>query len=207
MYLNIHSYSIIRNNKAIRDGAVLFEASPEQDSAVFLSSLYRELHLDYRKFFKMDHLSKLGFLASEILLENNIDPTAVNEDVSVILFNRSSSLDIDTIYQGTIDDAANYYPSPSEFVYTLPNIVTGEIAIRNKIYGETAFFISEQFDPCRLYDKVADSFDDTVGKILCGWVEYYRGTYEAVLYLAVKENLPGMPFDAENLAKIYHYHI
>ena len=42
-------------------------------------------------------------------------------------------------FQETIQHADSYYPSPALFVYTLPNIVTGEIAIRNKYYGETSF--------------------------------------------------------------------
>src|SRR3712207_7060242 len=65
-------------------------------------------------------------------------------------------------YEQTICHRAQFFPSPSVFVYTLPNIVTGEIAIRNHYHGETHFFViprseehtselqSRQYLVCRL---------------------------------------------------------
>ena len=106
----------------------------------FLADIYTQLGIDYRKFYKMDALSKLGFLASEILLAGS-DREQPKPDMGIILFNKSSSLEADRKYQKTIQEKDNFFPSPAEFVYTLPNIVTGEIAIRNKIYGETVFYV------------------------------------------------------------------
>ncbi|MDR1864251.1 MAG: hypothetical protein LBR08_01630, partial [Bacteroidales bacterium] len=172
MYPNIRSYCTIRRHHAQKDGKTLFEAPGATESADFLTALYRELKLDYRKFFKMDNLSRLGFLASEILLAGQIDREKANEDVSVILFNRSSSLDVDTACRRSMDSSDNGCPSPSIFIYTLPNIVAGEIAIRNGIFGETAFFIGERFNGEELCRRVTDAFDDDAQKSLCGWVEY-----------------------------------
>ena len=103
-----------------------------------LVELYRRFVGDYPKFFKMDTLCRLGFIAAEILLK---EPTANGQQpTAVILANRSASIKNDTDYLATISEG-NYYPSPALFVYTLPNIVTGEIAIRHHIQGETSFYI------------------------------------------------------------------
>ncbi|MDR3095088.1 MAG: hypothetical protein LBU62_10695 [Bacteroidales bacterium] len=185
--LTVLSKCNIRHCCVYKNDAKVFEAQ-ENDPPAFLAALYRELRLDYRKFFKMDNLSKLAFLASEILLDGWIDRNVPHQDIAVILFNRSASLDIDATYQQSIRDGDNFFPSPSEFVYTLPNIMTGEIAIRNRIFGETACFISEQMDIADLYNKVKDVMDDTVRQCICGWVEYFANHCEAELWLFDGDN-------------------
>lgn len=101
-----------------------------------LVELYRTHVGDYPKFFKMDPLSRLGFVASELLLKQ-----CPKADYGILLFNRSSSLADDSAFQATIQDRNNWFPSPALFVYTLPNIVTGEIAIRNHFQTETNFMV------------------------------------------------------------------
>lgn len=126
-----------------------------------LVELYRRYAGDYPKFFKMDTLSRLGFVAAEILLQK--------EKVEAVIFaNRSASIKNDTDYLATIAEG-NYYPSPSLFVYTLPNIVTGEIAIRHHIQGETAFYILES--PEQLEPIVQSQITCCPTPILAGWVE------------------------------------
>ncbi|MEJ0079473.1 MAG: hypothetical protein WDM78_00555 [Puia sp.] len=49
---------------------------------------------------------------------------------------------MDLKYAKTIRTGA----SPALFVYTLPNIVIGEISIRRHFKGENAFFVFKQFD-------------------------------------------------------------
>ncbi len=139
-----------------------------------LSAAYRTLGTDYPKFFKMDTLSRLGFVASELLL-NRAEPgdrPASRQDRDVIFWNRSASLCNDRHYQKTISDPRNWFPSPSLFVYTLPNIVCGEIAIRNKWYGETMFFIADDYDESAILNAVRREFDDRgMNSALCGWLE------------------------------------
>lgn len=119
----------------------------KEKGSALLTELYRTYVGDYPKFFKMDTLCKLGFVASELLLQAEGEPRFVpREDRAVILYNKHASLQADTAYQATIQDPDNFFPSPSAFVYTLPNIVTGEIAIRNKYYGETSFFVFDDVD-------------------------------------------------------------
>lgn len=111
----------------------------EAQGEKLLSELYHRFVGDYPKFYKMDTLSRLGFIAAELLIkEENLE----TQERAVILANSHASIKNDNDYLKTIT-ADNYYPSPALFVYTLPNIVTGEIAIRHHYNGETAFYILE----------------------------------------------------------------
>jgi 3-oxoacyl-[acyl-carrier-protein] synthase-1 len=164
-----------------------------------ITDFYRSLEIDYPKFFKMDNISKLGFLASEKIFENSENRFEPREDIAVICFNRSSSLEIDTQYQKTIERNENYFPSPSLFVYTLPNIVAGEIAIRNKFLGETSFYISEKFDAAQICRTVSNSFSDkNTNFVLAAWTECFEGNFEVKMFLVTTEKTE-KAFSAENL--------
>lgn len=113
-----------------------------------LKELYHSMVGDYPKFHKMDPLCKLGFIASELLLNaeaeyENTTRFIQCDNRAVVLAGRNASICADRIYQQSIQDRNNYYPSPAAFIYTLPNIVTGEIAIRNGYHGETSYFVQE----------------------------------------------------------------
>lgn len=124
----------------------------EGSGAALLRYVYRTYIGGYPKFFKMDALCQLGFVATELLLEKTelrifdekgrVPEEQATENRAVVFFNAAASLVSDTCYQNTIADAGNFFPSPAVFVYTLPNIVTGEVAIRNRYYGETAFYMA-----------------------------------------------------------------
>ena len=131
-----------------------------------LVELYRRFAGDYPKFFKMDTLCRLGFIAAEILLK---EPTSNGQQpTAVILANRSASIKNDTDYLTTISEG-NYYPSPALFVYTLPNIVTGEIAIRHHIQGETSFYILN--NPEQLEQIILATFNFQLSTLIVGWCE------------------------------------
>ena len=136
-----------------------------------LTSLYKQMIGDYPKFYKMDGLSRLGFVASEILL--NAEKEETDEERAIIFFNHSSSIASDRNYKESIKDKDNYFPSPSIFVYTLPNIVTGEIAIRNHFQGETSFFILPDKDEKMMEEILQASCRDAQSKsFLTGWIDY-----------------------------------
>lgn len=137
-----------------------------------LSQWYRNIGINYPKFFKMDRLCKAGILGAEQLLKDyDFDRENVKADWGIILMNAASSLDNDRHYQKTIT-ADNYYPSPAVFVYTLANIVTGEIAIRHKIGGESSFYVMQSEDESLLNELVAQAFTSTpeLTHLICGWV-------------------------------------
>ena len=161
----------------------------EQGNAL-LTELYRAHVGDYPKFFKMDTLSKLGFVASEMLLKDEVQERFVpREDRAVVLFNKTASLQADTNYQATIQDPENFFPSPAAFVYTLPNIVTGEIAIRNKYYGETSFIVVESCDAHIMARQLMNAFQDPMTQsILGGWLDCNdENHFEARLFLVEKQ--------------------
>ncbi len=143
--------------------SVLLDGRPvqvQQSGEKMLVELYRRYAGDYPKFFKMDTLSRLGFIAAEMLIgAANTLPSAI------ILANQSASIKNDRDYLATISEG-NYYPSPALFVYTLPNIVTGEIAIRHHIQGETSFYILES--PQQLDAIIAATPFESA---LAGWCE------------------------------------
>lgn len=147
-----------------------------------LTFLYKQMIGDYPKFYKMDGLSRLGFVASEILLNAEKGETEEErkeeerknlEERAIIFFNHSSSIASDRNYKESIKDKDNYFPSPSIFVYTLPNIVTGEIAIRNHFQGETSFFILPDKDKKMMEEILQASCRDGQSKsFLTGWIDY-----------------------------------
>ena len=150
------------------------EKLEEQEGAghhSLLTSLYRQMIGNYPKFYKMDGLSRLGFVASEILL--NAEKGETDKERAIIFFNHSSSIASDRNYKESINDKDNYFPSPSIFVYTLPNIVTGEIAIRNHFHGETSFFILPDKDERMMEEILQASCRDAQSKsFLTGWIDY-----------------------------------
>ncbi len=182
----IQSYCTIQNNEVLLNGETVFRTD-ETVFADFSKKAYQHFEINYPKFFKMDNLSKLAFLASELLLKTEADSSKEN-DTALLFTNKSSSLDTDVKYQNSISDPENYFPSPAVFVYTLPNICLGEISIRHQLKSENSFFIFADFNPAFL-EKYANILLETkkAKKALCGWVEYYNEEYKAFLYLVAQE--------------------
>jgi hypothetical protein len=167
----------------------------------FLLSVYQHLELNYPKFYKMDNLSKLGWLATEVLLQDTDIKKYKPEEVGLILSNANSSLDSDQRYMKSVADI----PSPALFVYTLPNIMIGEICIRNNFKGEDAFFIFEKFDAAFIEQYVNNLLiNNVLSACICGWVDVLGDDYKAVLFL-VEKVVSDKPllFTKENLAKIF----
>ena len=157
----------------------------DKGHASLLTSLYKQKIGDYPKYYKMDGLSRLGFVASELLLQAEGKKQVECDDRAVVLFNHSSSVHSDKKYLESIVDKDNYYPSPSVFVYTLPNIVTGEIAIRNHYHGETSFYILPARDEGQMREILATAFlDPQTQSALTGWIDYEDDVhFEVELYL------------------------
>lgn len=150
-----------------------------------LNEAYKRSGFQWPRFYKMDQLSKLGFLAAEQLLKD------APEDAgrTVILFNRSSSLHTDRQYLQSLDGPEGFYPSPSVFVYTLPNIVTGEIALRFGLHGETSFYILPQRNDAVMQQVLAATLQDKgIRSAVYGWLDYEdEAAYEADFYLIEKK--------------------
>ncbi len=203
--MNIENYitasCIISNNIIYKNEKNIFENKGVNPADFFLLA-YKYFGLNYPKFYKMDNLSKLGWLAAEILLKDDFVAGGYKpESIGVVLSNNNASLDTDIKYYETAKDIA----SPALFVYTLPNIVIGEICIRHNFKGENAFFIFDKFDAGFIQQYVGNLINNNIlQSCICGWVELLGNQYKTVLFLveknkAIKNNL----FTTENINKIY----
>ncbi len=135
-----------------------------------LTALYRQYAGDYPKFYKMDILSKLGFIATELLLKKEASKESFDENRAILLFGKTASSWADRCFEETIRPD-NYFPSPADFVYTLPNIVTGEIAIRNGLHGETCYFALSERDERLMQQLLAQAFmDPATTSAIFGWL-------------------------------------
>lgn len=180
----IGAFSHIKSNTVSLNGKELFNQM-DVGFSDFIKAAYKQLDTKYPKFFKMDSLSKMAFLAADVLLK---ELNSEEENIAIVLSNNASSLDTDRKHQNSISDAANYYPSPAVFVYTLPNICIGEISIKHRLFSENSFFIFDRFNADYLLDY-AESLMQTnkAEKVLCGWVDFDEENYEAFLYLVDKQ--------------------
>ena len=154
---------------------------------VDLTQLYRQEVGDYPKFFKMDTLSRLGFLLTERLVAGEEGRFQPREDRAVLVFSREGCLANDRHYVESMKD----FPSPSLFVYTLPNIVSGEISIRNKYAGETSAFVLEKYDEEAIFALVRQAFQDPVTQsAVVIWADCASDTqWEARGWLVNREEL------------------
>ena len=142
------------------------ELTPETGN---LTDLYRQIVGEYPKFFKMDLLSRVGLVASEMLLQQESAQRFVpRDDRAVVLAGRYGCIHNDRAYEATIQPE-NYFPSPSLFVYTLPNAVTAEIAIRNKYLGETMYYALS--DEKQLEPLIEATLNERTSSVLGGWIE------------------------------------
>ena len=162
----------------------------EVETGCQLTDLYKRYIGDYPKFYKMDGLSRLGFVAAELLLqaERGARLTGTPEarsDRAIILFNNTSSIMADRHYWATVRDLEASFPSPAHFVYTLPNIVAGELAIRHQYRGETSFYILPERKEDIMEQVVSAALADaTMSSAVTGWIDYPNDErFEAELFI------------------------
>lgn len=136
-----------------------------------LTEIYKQQIGGYPKFYKMDALGRLVFVASELLIKQE-GGEHERTDRAVVLFNASSSIVADRKFLTTILDKDNYFPSPADFLYTLPNIVTGEIAIKHQYKAETSLYILPHKDDALIQQVARTTFaDPTIQSMITGWID------------------------------------
>lgn len=197
----ITSHAHIRNRAIFRQGE-LFCRDLRGSLDDFLGSAFEALAVNYPKFYKMDASSKLGFLASEMLLKDiPLRAEYKPEQVSVVLSNAHASLDTDIRYFESMKTMA----SPALFVYTLANIVAGEICIRNGIKGENAFFVWPEFDAIQMHQYVETVMkSEKTQACIAGWVDVMGAQHDVFLYLAEKKERENAPVHSVvQLQKLY----
>lgn len=153
----------------IRDGQYLFDLSRIGTDDI-PAYLYKSLDLSYPKFYKMDRISKLGFLAAELLMQ--VVDSSINKDkVALLLTTADGCREIDEKFEASRSEI----PSPALFVYTLPNIVAGEICIRNGFKGEQMVWVATEEDKrmSDIYMSTLFSKGDTDACIV-GFINAYQ---------------------------------
>ncbi|MGN1046793.1 MAG: beta-ketoacyl synthase N-terminal-like domain-containing protein [Candidatus Cryptobacteroides sp.] len=176
-YLKAACLETVRRVKM--DNETAAEEGFKDDFPAYIREKYRSLGVQDLKFFKMDDMARLGYVASSILLQGlEYGP----EDIAVLLSNSSASLDSDLRHQANLDGGKG--ASPAVFVYTLPNVTSGEISIRHKIKGENTFFISEGYDREKMMEYASLVLAESkAGYAIVGWIDYLRGNFSADLEL------------------------
>lgn len=195
----ITSKCIIKAGQAVLDGETMCEVVCEtvdetfcesrEEFGEFIRRAFKSLDSPDMKFFKMDDLCKLGYVAAGLLLRGR---DYLPSEVAVVLANRSASLDTDRRHQEIVNRREETGASPAVFVYTLPNVVLGEICIRHKIQGENTFFIGRDYDAASMerYARTVLARDGHKA-VVFGWCELYDGKYEAEMSLIEKTPASG----------------
>lgn len=147
----------------------------------FLSQAFKNLGQAYPKFYKMDRLCQLGVLGTEYLLRE-VKFDFGDEDVSLYFVCGNSSLDSDSRHQRLIAQGAHV--SPAVFVYTLPNIVLGEVAIKNKWYGENLLILEPSFDKQNWLNEAKRIIASGKAKYcLGGWIDAFEEKIQLEIYM------------------------
>jgi hypothetical protein len=177
----IAHYIRISKGKVIHDGRQLTDelvTTPDE--------LYRLIGASYPKFFKMDILCRWAWSASEALLIYSglsLYADLNKTNIAVVLATADGCIEVDKRYNETTATI----PSPALFVYTLPNIMLGEICIRHGFKGEQACIVNERFDSEELYFWVNDLLENRgMEACLCGWVNATNTEQDICLFWITK---------------------
>jgi len=199
----ITAYCRISKELVIVNGEIIFRKD-EISADDFTKQIYKNSKLDYSKFYKMDLLSKFAFLGTEILKAHSKKITEYGDDEIALLFSNSvSSADTDIKFQKSYLEEGS--PSPSLFVYTLPNILIGEIAIRNKWFGENLFTIFPKFDSDFFANYCNILLSKNTEACLCGWINILDENVDVFLFFVEKTevNRINSPLNSEALSILY----
>lgn len=133
------------------------------------------------KFYKMDDLCKLGYLASAWLLDGI---EYGEEECGIVMSGKYGCLDTDIRHQQIIDSEGDSSASPAVFVYTLPNVVAAEISIRHHIKGENIWFWSEYetMSDIKKYASILAASSD-LKYCIAAHIDFINGDYFAIFEL------------------------
>jgi 3-oxoacyl-(acyl-carrier-protein) synthase len=166
-----------------------FKLTGEVNFDTIIRDHYKEMEMKDIKFFKMDDLSKLGVIATARLLcgFDSLDKYSRFER-GFFMANSVSSLESDIKHQRITEKEGDLLASPAVFVYTLPNIVLGESAIRNKFQGENSFFVADASDKSEIMGELLSLAQKSSLKlVVAGWCEFLNGNFDVDLKLYKRE--------------------
>ncbi len=190
-YLNWHNETLSRN------GSPLLQL-PGTPAPEIPLRVYEQAGISYPKFFKMDLLSRVAFLATELLAP---DVSGIDKSkVAVALSSASGCIDVDKKY----DESRKTLASPALFVYTLPNIMLGEICIRQGFKGEQMTTITERPNLDWMLFYIEDLLRYRHAEAcLAGHVEATEAGLSATLLWVSNNSSGAMPFNRQALERIF----
>ncbi|HZH88856.1 MAG TPA: hypothetical protein VFD78_06715 [Chitinophagaceae bacterium] len=150
-----------------------------------LNLIYKDIGMKYPKFHKMDLQSKVAILAIELM---NIPFKKWNPyNIAMLFDTQSGSITADKAFEAS----RTTFPSPALFVYTLPNIFMGEIAIRHEIKGP---HICLQLDPESTTSALSDRAEQILRNkkadvILWGQINATEEEIDVKINLSVLSNI------------------
>lgn len=197
--LYIGNYVQWRGKRLWRNGRELYRltAGPAQETVL---QAYKTAGLSYPKFFKMDLLSKAAFVAAALTVP---EPVQENKDhIATVISTASGCLDVDLKFEESRQQLA----SPALFVYTLPNIMLGELCIRHGFKGEQICTVCETPDLSWLQFCISDLLAHRgTEACLCGHVEATADGLEATLLWVGKHATPEtLPFGRNSLHQVFN---
>lgn len=172
----------ITNQQVCLNGVTVYQATP-----LVVDDVYRSLEIKYLKFFKMDVLCKWATIAAELLLKTAtgyryqpLDPTKI----AMVVMTNNGCIDVDTKYL----ESTYSLPSPALFVYTLPNIMLGELSIKHGFKGEQLVLVDKEYNKEVMDFWVQDMLQHRgMDACLKGWIDAYEQHVEVAFDWIVKE--------------------
>lgn len=177
------SHITLSKNEIVKNGETT--ALPDGTFKEVARHIYDQLGISYPKFFKMDAPSKLAFLTSELLIkESTHSQELAGADVGLLFATKSGCMQSDIKHYESYVDDDNFFPSPAVFVYTLPNIMLGEVCIRHKIQGEATCLMMDKFDEKMVFKYSSDLINrENYRYCIAGWIDVLNDQFSAQLTL------------------------
>ena len=147
------------NTYSQTESVELSEIDCNFDFKTYIKGLFASVSEPYMKFSKMDDYCRLGTTAVQLLLDkaggvSQYDPY----EIALIVNTDTGCIESDLAHWDNIT-ADEYVSSPAIFVYTLPNVVAGEICIKNKFKGEGVTLVGNADDPKTIVERFCGGTD------------------------------------------------
>ena len=166
-------YDVAKRLRVTPDGLWIDDqAVPlENRGSALITEIFKKYLADGSRFFKMDLYSRLAYAGTSLLAKDALED-ADPEDRALFIFTQNGSVLADRKHLSTFSNPEEFFPSPAIFINTLPNVVLGEIAVKNSIKGETTLVLLPHRDEAAMNRIIEATVSATRPSVmLCGWVD------------------------------------